>query len=51
MLLYEILPYAIKKSYKNNTFRISALTWNDKFELPYSPNTPFVKEYAIYNLL
>ena len=24
----------IKNSYKNNKFKISALTWNDKFELP-----------------
>ena len=24
----------IKKSYKNNKFKISAPTWNDKFELP-----------------
>ena len=23
----------IKKSYKNNKFKISALTWNDEFEL------------------
>ena len=24
----------IKQSYKNNDFKISASTWNDKFELP-----------------
>ena len=24
----------IKKSYKNNKFEISAVTWNEKFELP-----------------
>ena len=24
----------IKSSYNNNKFKISALTWNDKFELP-----------------
>ena len=24
----------IKKSYKNNKFKISAPTWNEKFELP-----------------
>ena len=24
----------IKSSYKNNTFKISARTWSDKFELP-----------------
>ena len=23
-----------KKSYKNNRFKISALTWNEEFELP-----------------
>ena len=23
-----------KKSYKNNEFKISALTWNEEFELP-----------------
>ena len=25
----------IKKSYKNNKFKISALTWNEEFELPH----------------
>ena len=25
----------IKKSYKNNRFKISAPTWNEEFELPY----------------
>ena len=24
----------IKKSYKNNKFKISASTWNEKYELP-----------------
>ena len=24
----------LKKSYKNNKFKISALTWNEEFELP-----------------
>ena len=24
----------IKKSYKNNNFKISAPTWNEKFDLP-----------------
>ena len=24
----------MKSSYKNDKFKISALTWNDKFELP-----------------
>ena len=42
MLLYQILALKnwknmkiyIKKSYKNNKFKISALTWNEEFELP-----------------
>ena len=38
MLLYQILAFTIhwkkiKKSYKNNKFKISAPTLNDKFEL------------------
>ena len=27
----------IKSSYKNKKFKISAPTWNDKFELPHGP--------------
>ena len=27
----------IKGSYNNNKFKISASTWNDKFELPHGP--------------
>ena len=37
LLLYQILAYTIqniKKSYRNNKFKISALTWNEEFELP-----------------
>ena len=39
MLLYEILAFTIyekilKKSYKNNEFKLSAPTWNEVFELP-----------------
>ena len=39
MLLYQILVFTIhgkilKKSYKNNKFKISAPTWNEEFELP-----------------
>ena len=39
MLLYQILVYTIhgkntKKSYKNNIFKMLALTWNELFELP-----------------
>ena len=38
MLLYEILGFTIhekniEKSYKNNNFKISALIWNEEFEL------------------
>ena len=38
MLLYQILAYTIhgkilKKSYKNNKFKISTPTWNEKFAL------------------
>ena len=38
-MLYQILAFTthgkkIKNSYKNNKFKISALTWNKKFELP-----------------
>ena len=39
MLLYQTLAFSIhekniKKSYKNNKFKISAPIWNEKFELP-----------------
>ena len=39
MLFYQILTSTIiekvlKKSYKNNKFKRSASTWNNKFELP-----------------
>ena len=38
MLLYQILAYTIhiniKKSYKNNKFKVSTPTWNEEFELP-----------------
>ena len=35
MLLYQILLFTIliKRSYENNTFKTSAPTWNEKFEL------------------
>ena len=35
MLLYKILlcTILIKRSYKNNKFKTSAPTWNEKFEL------------------
>ena len=39
MLFYKILAFTlhgknIKKSYKNNRFKISAPIWNEEFELP-----------------
>ena len=37
LLLYQIFYYTwknIKSAYNNNKFKISAPTWNDKFELP-----------------
>ena len=38
MLLYQTLAFTLhgkyKKSYINHKFKISALTWNDEFELP-----------------
>ena len=39
MLPYRTLAFTmhgkkIKKSYKNNKFKISAPTWNEEFELP-----------------
>ena len=39
MLLYQTIAFTIdgkniKKSYKNNKFKISAPTWNEEFELP-----------------
>ena len=33
-VLYKSLYVTYKKSYKNNKFKISASTWNEKFELP-----------------
>ena len=38
MLLHQILACTIngkKKLHRNNKFKISAPTWNEKFELPY----------------
>ena len=35
MLLFQTLAFTIHgKIYKNNTFKISAPTWNEEFELP-----------------
>ena len=39
----------IKKSYKNNKFKISALTWNEEFELPHeSYSVSDIKDYSEY---
>ena len=43
----------IKSLYNNNTFKISALTWNDKFELPdgsysVSNSVSDIKDYFEY---
>ena len=41
--LYQILVFTIqgktKKLYNNNKFKISAPTWNDKFQLPEKSNS------------
>ena len=40
----------IKKSYKNNKFKISAPTWNEEFELPGgSYSVSDIQEYIIKN--
>ena len=51
MLLYLTYTWKnIKKSCKNNKFKISALTWNEEFELP---NTSYsasdIQDYFEYN--
>ena len=51
MLLYLTYKWKnIKKSCKNNKFKISALTWNEEFELP---NTSYsasdIQDYFEYN--
>ena len=41
----------IKKSYKNNKFKISALTWNEEFELLDGPYSALdVQDYFEYIL-
>ena len=41
----------IKKLYKNNKFKISAPTWNDKFELPDGPYyVSYIQDYLEYIL-
>ena len=39
----------IKKSYKNNKFKISAPTWNEEFELPDGSNS--VSHYQIFKII
>ena len=55
----RLLPYLsiyytwknIKSSYNNNKFKISAPTWNDKFELPYgSYSVSDIHDYFEYIL-
>ena len=52
MLLYEIVACTwknIKKSYKNNKFKISAPTWNEEFELlDGSYSIPDIQDYFEY---
>ena len=39
----------IKKSYKNNEFKISVQTWNEEFELPDGSNSVSdIKDYFEY---
>ena len=39
----------IKKSYKNNKFKISALIWNEEFELPdVSYSVSNIQDYFVY---
>ena len=55
-LLYQILVFIthgknIKGSYNNNIFKVSALTWNDKFELPDGSNSvPDIQDCFEYTL-
>ena len=45
----------IKKSYKNNKFKISAQTWNEEFELPDGPysisDIHLYFEYILKNIM
>ena len=52
---YQILVFIThgktKNSYNNNKFKISAPTWNDKFELPDGSNSvPNIQDYFEYIL-
>ena len=52
ILLYQTITIHgkdIKKSYKNNKFKISAPTWNEEFELPDgSYSLPDTQDYFEY---
>ena len=50
MLLYQILVFTMYgKTKYNNKLQISALTWNDKFELPDgSYSIPDIQDYFEY---
>ena len=54
ILLYQTITIHgknIKKSYKNNKFKISAPTWNEEFELPDgSYSLPDTQDYFEYIL-
>ena len=56
MLLYQILAFTIngkilKKSQKNNKYKISALTWIEVFELrDGSYSVPVIQDYFAYTL-
>ena len=56
MVLYQTLAFTIygkniKKSYKNNKFKISAPIWNVEFELPdRSYSVSDIQDYFEYNV-
>ena len=54
VLLYFSIQYTwknIKKSFKNNKFKISGTTWNEEFELPDGSYTIWeIKDYFEYNI-
>ena len=56
MLLYQTSAFTtwknIKESYKNNKFKISAPTWNEKFELPdRSYSVTHIQDYFEYIII
>ena len=54
VLLYFSIQYTrknIKKSFKNNKFKISRTTWNEEFELPDGSYTIWeIQDYFEYNI-